>query len=100
MEDFDKKVYTEVYEIINLMSDEMKNKIPKNLNEKIKNSRDESYKISFEQIENDEISEDAKKILSVIYTDYFASEEEKQIIILIFYQKDLIMLKITQSQRK
>lgn len=80
MEDFDKKTYTEVWEIIRLMSEEMQNKIPEKLKEKIKNSRDESYQISFELIENGKISEEAKQILSVIYTDYLASDVEREII--------------------
>ena len=77
------KAYTEAFYIINLMSEEMKNKIPEKVINNIKNRMDEEYEfyIDEEDIENLELLEDTEKILSVLYTDYLSTEEERQIIL-------------------
>ena len=76
------KAYTEVNYIINEMSEEMKSKIPKNIIENIQTKMDKNYDFYIEDddFENVELLEDTEKILSVLYTDYFASDEEKAII--------------------
>ncbi len=76
------KAYTEVNYIINEMSEEMKNKIPKDIIENIKARMDKNYDFYIEDddFENVELLEDTEKILSVLYTDYFATDEEKAII--------------------
>lgn len=76
------KAYSEVFYIINAMSDELKSKIPKELIKNIENKMDKEYKLNLENedIENIELLEDTEKILSVLYTDYIATEEERQII--------------------
>ena len=77
------KAYTEVYYIVSLMSEEMKNKIPEKVLNNIKNRMDKEYEfyIDEEDIENLELLEDTEKILSVLYTDYLSTEEERQIIL-------------------
>ncbi len=78
----DSRAYTEVNYIINEMSDEMKNKIPSQILRNIENRMDKNYdfRIEEEEFENAELLEDTQKILSVLYTDYLASDEEKIII--------------------
>ena len=77
------KAYTEAYYIVSLMSEEMKNKIPEKVLNNIKNRMDKEYEfyIDEEDIENLELLEDTEKILSVLYTDYLSTEEERQIIL-------------------
>ena len=80
--EMDSRAYTEVNYIINEMSSEMKNKIPSQILRNIENRMDKNYdfRIEEEEFENAELLEDTEKILSVLYTDYLASDEEKIII--------------------
>ena len=88
------KAYAEVYYIINQMSEKMKNKIPESIIKNIKERMDKNYIFNSENkdLENIELLEDTEKILSVLYTDYFSTEEEKEIIL----NKE----KILESERK
>lgn len=74
------KAYTQVSYIINNMSSELKNRIPKEIISMIEKRKDSSYNIDVENIEDLDLLEDTEKILSVIYTDYIATAEEKEII--------------------
>ena len=78
----DAKAYTEVYYIINEMSEELRSLIPEKLIQNIKAKMDTGYEFNIEDedIENLELLEDTEKILSVLYTDYLATEEERQVI--------------------
>lgn len=77
----DKKAYTEVFYIINEMSEELRSKIPSEIIKNIENKMDRNYKFNIEDdIENAELLEDTEKILSVLYTDYFATDEEREVI--------------------
>ena len=78
----DKKAYTEVYKLIEILPEELKKKIPEDFIDVIKNNMDTSYKfeIDTENIEEIDLLGDTEKILSVIYTDYLATEEERRII--------------------
>ena len=78
----DKKAYTEVYKLIEILPEEQKKKIPEDFIDVIKNNMDTSYKfeIDTENIEEIDLLGDTEKILSVIYTDYLATEEERRII--------------------
>ncbi len=78
----DSKAYTEVNYLINEMSEEMRNKIPINILKNIQNRMDKNYNFSIENedFENVKLLDDTEKILSVLYTDYFATEEEKEVI--------------------
>lgn len=77
------KAYTEVYYIINQMSEELKSKIPEKFIKNIESKMDKDYEFYMEDddYENAELLEDTEKILSVIYTDYLATEEEREIIL-------------------
>ena len=72
--------YSEVNYIISKMSEELRRKIPVEYIEFIENNCNKNYKIDVKDISNLELKEDTKRILSVIYTDYIAEEEEKRII--------------------
>ena len=77
----DKKAYTEVFYIINEMSEELRSKIPNEIIKNIENKMDRNYDFNIEDdIENAELLEDTEKILSVLYTDYFATNEERELI--------------------
>jgi len=79
MTEFSSKVYSEVYEIINMLSADEKAKIPEKWHEFIEIKRDKEYKLDVNN-EDIELLEDTEKILSVLYTDYLATEEERKII--------------------
>ena len=95
----DAKAYTEVYNIITLMSDEYKEKIPNKIIEAIKYKMDKSYdfNIDIDNIENIELMEDTEKILSVIYTDYLSSQHERRII---KNKEKIIMLKDEERNKQ
>lgn len=78
----DSKAYTEVYNIINCMSDKYKKKIPNRLIEAIRYKMDKTYefKIDKNNMNNLKLMDDTEKILSIIYTDYISSDEERKII--------------------
>ena len=74
------KAYTQVYHILQMLSEEERCKIPESLILGIKNKMDKSYEFNTDDLEAGMLLEDAEKMLSVIYTDYLASEEERKII--------------------
>lgn len=77
----DKKAYTEVFYIINEMSEELRSKIPSEIIKNIEKKMDRTYDFNIEEdIENAELLEDTEKILSVLYTDYLATDEEREVI--------------------
>ena len=76
----DSKAYTQVNYIIQNMSEELKKNIPQKLMSVIEKNKDNEYKIEVENIEDLDLLDDTQKILSVIYIDYIASDEEKLII--------------------
>lgn len=75
-----KETYSEVYAILNLMSFEQIEKIPENIWRNIEEKRDKEKVVEIENIEQYEISEVANKILAVLYKNYFATDEEREII--------------------
>ena len=77
----DSKAYTEVYYIIHSMSDELRNKIPEEIQKNIESRMDKDYEFYVEEdINKMDLLEDTEKILSVLYTDYFSTEEERKVI--------------------
>ena len=77
------KAYTEVYYLINEMSEELRMKIPEKILKNIENRMDKEYEFDVEDddLENVELLEDTEKILSVIYTDYLSIDEEREVIL-------------------
>lgn len=77
----DSKAYTEVFCIINSMSVGMKEKIPLNIRKNIESKMEKNYKFSINKnIKTMPLLADTEKLLSVLYTDYFATNEERIII--------------------
>ncbi|MBR2289230.1 MAG: hypothetical protein IJ867_01060 [Clostridia bacterium] len=76
----DKKALREVYEVIDHMSVEDTKKISKGFLERLYQNIDWSYDFTYDEaksLEEQDISEDAKVVLAIIYMRYFASQEEK-----------------------
>lgn len=78
----DSRAYTECYYIIEQMSEELRNKIPEKIRKTIEQKMDKNYKfhIENEDFENAKLLKDTEKILSVLYTDYLSTDEERMII--------------------
>ena len=76
------KAYTQAYCVLQMLSEEDKKKIPEKLIEAIKNKMDSEYQfeVDTEDEEEPKLLVDTEKILSVVYTDYLATDEEKKVI--------------------
>lgn len=92
----DRKALTEVYSIIKLLEEDNFKKIPPNIVDAIRYNMDLKYEVDYSKLMDNELLEDTKKILSVLYIDYLASYEERDIIYkmenLKFAQNDDIFL--------
>ena len=77
---FDRRALAEVYNVLIMLNKENFDKIPKKMIQAIKNNMDTEYDVQWNEIENGNLLEDTEKILSVLYTDYLATPEEKNII--------------------
>lgn len=69
---------SEVYYIINYMENNTSKLIPIEVYEEIKNNMNKDYKITKKDILEKNISETARACLSVIYTEYLCTEEERK----------------------
>ncbi|MBP3707932.1 MAG: hypothetical protein J6J36_04925 [Clostridia bacterium] len=77
----DSRAYTEVNAIISALSIHKRNKIPEKVRANIKQKMDKSYVFTIDcnDIKNTILLEDTKKILSVLYVDYFSTYAEREI---------------------
>lgn len=91
------KAYTEVNEIIKSMPEEIKEKIPEDIRKTINYNSDKNYYFTFDDFEKLELLEDTKKILSVLYTDYFSTENEKKVIL---EKEKIIEIQKEQAKRQ
>lgn len=92
-----KQVFSEVYDIIYNM--EIYNEIPKSFIELIDNNRDKQYKVNIDykkNINEQELQKGTRVILSLIYSDYLCSEEERKILI----QKDKEALEKIEEEKR
>lgn len=81
MSDKTKKVYSEVYAFMNIVSEENKNKVPKKLKEMIEKERDKEYTPSYTfdiPIEEQEISDEAVAMLALIHLNYWCEDENEK----------------------
>ena len=76
----DRRALTEVYNIIKNLKERNFKKIPKNIVDAIRYNMDLKYEVDYSKLSNNELLDDTKKILSVLYTDYIASYEERNVI--------------------
>jgi len=93
-----KPAFTEVYDIINHMEPELKDKIPKKFVNLLKQNRDNDYETNIDytkSITEQELLKDTKVILGLIYRDFLCSKEKRKELIeqdkksLIEYEKSL-----------
>lgn len=73
--------FSEVYEIINLMSYDLRRKIPQKFIELVKEQRNETYKPKIERgipLEKQELKEETIGILAFLKLNCFCTEEEKK----------------------
>lgn len=75
------KAFTEINEIIKSIPEEIKENIPEDIKKTIAYNSDKNYHFTFDSFEKTELLEDTKKILSVLYTDYFSTENERKVIL-------------------
>ena len=76
----DRRALTEAYNVLIMLNKENFEKIPIDVIKAIKNNMDTDYEVQWEELEEGNMLEDTEKILSVIYTDYLATPEEKDAI--------------------
>ncbi len=74
------KAYKEGYEILSLLSEIEKRKIPSEIWKFIKENMDLTYEFSIEQIDKGVLLDDTNILLAILYKTYLATEEEKVII--------------------
>lgn len=76
--------YSEVLEVLNHMSKEDYNKIPKDMIEMFQTNCNNKYQFRYDlnkEFENQEISRRAKLILAILFRDYWATPYQKEKII-------------------
>lgn len=76
----DRKALSEVYSVLIKLDKSDFEKIPKDLIRAIELNLDENYEVNDFEIENGKMLEETEKILAVIYLDYLASEDEKEVV--------------------
>ena len=74
------KAYTEGYQILDMLPQESKDKIPEKIGDFIKKNMDVNHEVTFEDIYKNNLLEDTNILLAIIYKQYLATEEEKKII--------------------
>ncbi len=73
--------YSEVYEVLKLVPDELKSKISEEFLIYIEQSRNKSYIPDIQEpIEEVKLSEQTMIVLGIIYRDFLCSEEEREIL--------------------
>ena len=76
-----KENFSEVYEIINHLTQELRNKIPSDFVEFVSKNKDNNYvsEIDFtKNINEQKISKETRAILAIIYRDFLCNKEEKK----------------------
>ena len=75
-----KQAYSEVYTVLSMMSETLKSRIPQNVLIGIDNKRDKQNTIKFNNLKQLNISKQAEEVLAVLYKNYLATDDEKNII--------------------
>lgn len=95
-----RKAYTELYEIIKVLSENQKEKIPKTFIENIKNNADKSHEFKYDMtkpILEQKLMIETLALVVEVYERFLAPEEEKEI----WKKYDKICLnKIEEEKRK
>ncbi len=96
-----KENFSEVYEIINHLTQELRNKIPSDFVEFVSKNKDNNYvsEIDFtKNINEQKISKETRAILAIIYRDFLCTKEEKKKLIK-EDEKYLLELEKTKSEK-
>ena len=96
-----KENFSEVYEIINHLTQELRNKIPSDFVEFVSKNKDNNYvsEIDFtKNINEQKISKETRVILAIIYRDFLCNKEEKKKLIK-EDEKYLLELEKTKSEK-
>ena len=75
------KALVELNEIIKHMQPELKNKIPKEIQEEFEENMDKEYTFTYDEnisLKEQNIMPETQGLLSVLYSNYLCSEEEKK----------------------
>ena len=75
--------YKEIYEILKIFPDELVSKIPKSKIDFFYNNMDKSYEyyVSKDTFDGEDMLEETAAILIILYRDYWATPEQKEILI-------------------
>lgn len=87
----DGMIYSELYELIELLDENDRSKIPNEIIKKIEESRDTKYKekyISYDTINENEVNEKTITLFTKLFLDYIATESEKNEIYEILGEND------------
>ena len=82
MSNIDAKAYSELFEIINLLDESEKNKIPTEIYENIKSQKSKEYINQYntlDDINENNIEEKTAILLTSLYLDYIANDEKKEV---------------------
>ena len=85
MEDIDRRVFNQIDEILKHSSNEISKKLPKNLQEFLKENQEKDYKPNIDfNTDNwqDYLLEDTIVLMGLIYRDYIVSKDERQKLLL------------------
>lgn len=85
MEDIDRRVFNQIDEILKHSSDEILKKLPKNLQEFLKENKEKDYKPNIDfNTDNwqDYLLEDTIVLMGLIYRDYIVSKDKRQKLLL------------------
>ena len=74
-----RKAYKEVMVVLGLFSKEDLDKIPRNVIDVIEKNSDENYNFMMDEFDENLLLDETKALLVIIYRDYFATNEEKEI---------------------
>ncbi len=97
--EFSNRVYTEIWAIIEKLDEKECEKIPENIKNTIKENRDLDYNFKLDEerlLEEQDLQEETRALLYILYRDYIATEEEKHNII----QKELKETKQIEKTKK
>ena len=81
MTDEYKNALSEVDAVLDLLSEDMKNKIPKSFLEFVKENKSQTYSPNFDidlPLSEQKLMQETKSILSIIYRNYLCNEETRR----------------------
>ena len=97
------KAFTEVYEILNYLDEDDYNKIPKNIINALKENRNTEYNFFVDEsipFYEQDLLEETKAILFILYRDYLANSEMKDKIIKFQREEENISEKLNHKEYK